>query len=224
MFKSLLDFWREKDFLKQVLEDFKEILNDAEHMFGLVHAGLVLNKSEPDLKEKIYAIDKRVNETERNIRKKIVEHLLVQPSVDMPMSLLLMSVVKDAERLGDYSKNLFEVKELLKKPINREMYVDIFDNIDGKLIDLFKQTKKAFIDSDENEAKQTWQNERSIVKSCDEIIKKLVKSNLSVNESVCFALIARYYKRIAAHLTNISTSVILPISDLDYYDEKRIEE
>ncbi|MHC4373968.1 MAG: hypothetical protein ACYSTO_07260 [Planctomycetota bacterium] len=37
-------------------------------------------------------------------------------------------------------------------------------------------------------------------------------------------MIARYFKRIAAHLVNISTSVVLPISQLDYFDEKKAEE
>ena len=55
------------------------------------------------------------------------------------------------------------------------------------------------------------------------IIEELAKSNLSTNEAVCFTLMARYYKRIAAHLTNIATSVILPLTDLDYFDERREE-
>jgi two-component system alkaline phosphatase synthesis response regulator PhoP len=49
----------------------------------------------------------------------------------------------------------------------------------------------------------------------------IAKSSLSVNEAVCLALMARHFKRIVAHLTNIATSVILPLSDLDYYDERR---
>jgi phosphate uptake regulator len=51
--------------------------------------------------------------------------------------------------------------------------------------------------------------------------KELAKSEMSVNEAVCFTLIARYFKRIVAHLVNIATSVVLPLSDLDYFDEKR---
>jgi len=47
---------------------------------------------------------------------------------------------------------------------------------------------------------------------------------LPVNQAVCIALTARHLKRIVAHLVNIATSVILPLSDLDYYDEKRLQE
>jgi phosphate uptake regulator len=134
-----------------------------------------------------------------------------------------MSGVKDAERLGDYSKNLFEVSRLLSKPVDVKTYRSLFSNIHEELIELFSQTKRAFIESDESIAAGSWDYERKIVKRCEEIIERAAKSDLSVNEAVCFALIARYFKRLAAHLANIGTSVILPVSDLDYFDEKRRE-
>jgi len=87
----------------------------------------------------------------------------------------------------------------------------------------FKDTKKAFIQEDDAKAKATYHLESRIVKACDAILINLAASDLSTNEGVCYALIARYYKRIAAHLVNISTSVVLPISQLDYFDEKKAE-
>ncbi|MHC5157824.1 MAG: PhoU domain-containing protein, partial [Planctomycetota bacterium] len=74
---------------------------------------------------------------------------------------------------------------------------------------------------DDAKAKATYHLESRIVKECDAILINLAASDLSTNEGVCYALIARYYKRIAAHLVNISTSVVLPISQLDYFDEKK---
>ncbi len=221
MFKNIMRFWKGKDFLSQVLDDFKGMLNDAEEMFSSVCRKLINNEDEPNLKDKIYTFDKRVNEAEKDIRKRVVEHLTIQPSVDVPTSLLLMSVVKDAERLGDYSKNLFEVSRFLDKPIDKQRYRKLFNNIEEEILKLFKQTKQAFIESDEDKAAKSWVYERDIAKRCDSIIEQLAKSSLSVNEAVCFTLMARYFKRLTAHLTNIATSVILPLADLDYFDEKR---
>ncbi|UCG34933.1 MAG: hypothetical protein JSW17_05435 [Candidatus Omnitrophota bacterium] len=223
MFKNLLQFWKGKDFLSQVLEDFKNMLDDTREMFASVCRRLLHNEPEAGLEDKIYDIDRKVNELERDIRKRVVEHLSIQPSVDVPTSLLLMSVVKDAERLGDYAKNLLEVIKFLEKPIDKNKYIDLFNNIEEEILELFKQTKKAFIESDEARAASSWDYEREIAKRCDKTIEKLSKSDLSVNEAVCFALMARYFKRTAAHLTNIATSVILPLTDLDYFDEKRKE-
>ncbi|MDP8253590.1 MAG: PhoU domain-containing protein [Candidatus Kaelpia aquatica] len=222
MFKNIMRFWKGKDFLNQVLEDFKSMLNDAESMFGMVIRRLLYNEGDLDtLKKEIYEIDSRVNKSEKEIRKRIIEHLSIQPSVDVPTSLLLMSVVKDAERLGDYSKNLFEVSKFLAEPIDKNKYKELFNNIDQEIAELFKDTKKAFLESDEDIAIASWNYERQIAKRCDQILEKLAKSNISVNEAVCFTLIARHFKRIAAHLTNIATSVVLPLSDLDYFDESR---
>ena len=86
---------------------------------------------------------------------------------------------------------------------------------------LFQRAKKAFIESDEAQATKSWVTKREVSKQCEEILLKLSKSNLSVNEAVCFTLMARHFKRLSSHLTNIATSVIVPLSDLDYFDEKR---
>lgn len=223
MFKNLLAFWKGKDFLAQVVEEFGNMLNDTEEMFKKVCNKLLNNEEQPGLEDTIYEIDKRVNLLQKDIRKRIVEHLALQPSVDVPACLLLMSVVKDAERLGDYCKNLFQVTKCLDKPIDKSRFISLFEKMDEEILTLFSATKEAFIKSDEAKAKLSWQYERKIAKNCDQLVVKLSKSNLSVNEAVCFTLIARYFKRLTAHLANIATSVILPLSDLDYFDERRKE-
>ncbi len=223
MFKNLMQFWKGKDFLSEVLGEFKGMLEETEDMFNSVCKKLIYSQDEPGLQEKIYAIDKKVNKLERCIRKRVVEHLSLQPSVEVPVSLLLMSVVKDAERLGDYAKNLFEVNNLLHKPLDKAKYEKLFNGIDQEILKLFNKTKEAFLESDEDQAASSWAAKKEIGERSEEIIKKLSTGDLSVNEAVCFTLMARYFKRLAAHLTNIATSVILPISDLDYYDENKAE-
>lgn len=223
MFKNLLQFWKGKDFLSQVLGEFREMLSDAKEMFGSVCKKLILNENIPDLEQKIYDVDKRINDLQKDIRKRIVEHLTLRPSVDVSACLLLMSVVKDAERLGDYCKNLLGTISLLEEPLDENKYHKLFNNMDKEIYELFEQTISAFIESDTNKAAEAWSYENRIVKRCDRIIESTAKSNFSVNEAVCFTLIARYFKRLAAHLANIATSVILPINELDYFDEKRRE-
>lgn len=221
MFENLMKFWQGKDFLNEVLEEFKHMLEEGEQMFSMVCQQLIHQQSDQQIKEKIYNLDRKINQQERAIRKRVIEHLTAQPSVDVPVSLLLMSVVKDAERLGDYAKNLYEVNSLLDKPIDPNLYTQYFNHIEIEITKLFEKTKQSFLESDESIAKECWNDERSIVKGCDDIIKKLASSALSVNEAVCFTLMARHFKRLAAHLANIATSVILPVSDLDYFDEER---
>ena len=219
MFKNLIQFWKGKDFLSHVLGEFSEMLEDTRTMFVSAY-GILMGEAVEHDKQEIYDIDRRVNARQKDIRKRIVEHLTLNPSVDAPACLLLMSVVKDAERLGDFAKNILEVYDLLEKPINKEAYEALFGSTGEEVLELFGQTKDAFLQSDEEKAAGTWQQQRKIKKRCDEVLEKVAKGRLTANEAVCFALMARYLKRIASHLTNIATSVVVPLADLDYFDER----
>ncbi len=221
MFKNILSFWKGREFLEQALGEFKVMLTNSQEMYTLVTRKLIDNEEIEDLEDKIYTLDKEINENEKAIRKRIVEHLIMQPSVDVSVCLTLMSVVKDAERLGDYCKNLHEIIDLLDKPIKKEIYEDLFNGTDTQLAEFFEKTKTAFMESDEDIAASSWDEKKQISKRCDEIIEKLAKSSLDVNTAVCFTLIARHFKRLSSHLTNIATSVILSVDELDYFDESR---
>ena len=67
-----------------------------------------------NLKERHYfEQDAKVNALEQTIRRQIITHLsLPGNEADAPYSLLLMTLVKDVERLGDYAKNLAQLAEI----------------------------------------------------------------------------------------------------------------
>lgn len=224
MFKNIINFWKGKEFLTEAFEDFKNMLIFAHGMFDSVCKKLIRNENIPSLEDKIYGDDEKINKLQKGIRTRVIEHLTFQPTVDASVCLLLMSVVKDAERLGDYCKNLLEIIQLLDEPMDGNKYERYFKTMDKEISDLFTKAKEAFIESDEEKAASAWKYETKIAKRCDDIVEELTTSNLSVKEAVCFTLIARYFKRFAAHLTNIATSVVLPLNQLDYFDERRRDE
>ena len=71
--------------------------------------GAVQHRGRRDVRTPLYERDVAVNELERSIRRKVLRHLTVNPGHDVAICLALMSVAKDAERIGDYCKNVFEV-------------------------------------------------------------------------------------------------------------------
>ncbi len=200
------------------------MLDDTRLMYEMVCSTLLEGTEDPDLKKKIYEIDDKVNKLQKKIRTRIIEHLSLRPTIDVNTCLLFMSVVKDAERLGDYCKNLYEVTEIIERPIDKAVFSQYFNGLDKDILTLFERTKEAFIEADKSKAESSWDYEHRTAIRCDRVLKEIAKSSLSVNEAVCLALIARHFKRIVAHLTNIATSVILPLSELDYYDERRADE
>jgi len=224
MFKNLRSFWKGRHFLDEVYGEFREMLEGAERMFGMVCCALLENAHEVSLGQRIHDADRQINTLQKQMRRRIVEHLALQPTVDVSVCLILMSVVKDGERLGDYCKNLYEVVELLNEPLDRKEYSEYFGELDKDIIALFGNTRDAVFNADEEKARTAWDVENRIAKLCDSLVERIAKSSLSNNRAVCFALIARHFKRIVAHLTNIATSTILPLSDIDYFVEQGLGE
>ena len=86
---------------------------------------------------------------------------------------------------------------------------------------LFGKTRKAFARSDEEMAKSIMTKGTRISNQCDMLLKQLIVDNLPTKKAVGYALMARYLKRVSSHLTNIATSVVTSVDNLDYLDEPK---
>jgi phosphate uptake regulator len=218
-FKELLSVWKGKDLLNKMYEELIEMLKNTEKMFSSVADLLMENKFNKKISASLFSTDIKVNKTERKIRKQIVEHLIIG-GTDVPACLVLMSVAKDVERIGDFCKNLLEVAEMLGNKLENDNYTQFFKDLIKELKDTFKRTEDAFAKSDEVIAHDIIERELAIAKQCDEILYRLSKDSLSCKEAVCYTLIVRYLKRVCAHLGNVASSVVMPVHKIDYFDEK----
>jgi phosphate transport system protein len=168
----------------------------------------------------LYEKDVRVNQLERSIRKEIIAHLSGSTAPEeVPYSLLLMSLVKDLERLGDYAKNLAEAPDNAPGVIPDQGCGHDLREIRTQVEALQRQATEVFERSDTLSAAKLTQLGRDISKQCDELIARVVKTETSVPMAVRLTLGARYYKRIAGHLLNLVSAVIMPLHKLDFFDE-----
>lgn len=220
MFRELLRAWRSRDILNQMVDELTEMLDDAEAMFGSACAVLFEGRAPAEVHDDLYARDRRVNETEWKIRKQIVEHLSVNPGPHAPACLVLMSVVKDADRVADYSKNLFEVECLAPGGFERDSHVAVFLGLAQDIRHTFEKTRRAFAEEDADLGIELVEHELEIEKRFDALIPDLAAASLPCRQAVAYTLTARHLKRISAHLGNIASSVVMPIDKIDYYDEK----
>ena len=85
---------------------------------------------------------------------RIMEHLAVHPGGDMPACLTLMSLVKDAERIGDYCKNLYEVRAVLGKGLSTELLDSDVKAVHARILETFAQTRKALGKGDASVARE----------------------------------------------------------------------
>jgi phosphate transport system protein len=218
MFKQLFSALKGRDTLDAAFAEFGEMLEAAQWMFGRATAMLTREADAAEHGDELYQRDQLINDLLKGIRRKIVRHLTINPGVDVPASLALMSVAKDAERIGDYCKNVYEVGRFYSDAFHLPKYHDPLEAVRMDVESLFVAVRKAWSESDHKQAKQVIEQVGGIRSRCDELIQSLLndRAQLQTHEAVAYSLLARHYKRVAAHLANISTAVTGKIEDLDF--------
>lgn len=205
--------------MSHILNEYQSMIENARWMFEAIGTSLIDQVSPNEYSEELLQRDKQLNRSERQIRKLIIEHLAINPSDDLGVSLVLFSGVKDAERLGDYCKNLQEVAYFLEGhglPSDFTTRVsDIFHTIERQ----FKSTAEAFAKSDVAMARAIMDELVKVKKECNAVVKEVVAwpDDRSPKDAVTTTLVVRYFKRVAAHISNIASGVINPVHKIDYY-------
>lgn len=204
-----------------MLEEFISMLEDVEWIYDHVN-DVICGKVAPNktIEQEISDRDREVNRKQRDIRRLVVNHLTVQPGVDVPICLVLISVVKDAERLGDHCKDIFEVAMQYAHKFDRQQYVPVIESLDKEITVMFSNTRKAFARSDKKLSWAIIEKDRVVSKQCDMLIHQIANDkDLSAREAVSYTLLSRFYKRVSRHMANIATSVTSSVENLDYrYD------
>ena len=209
--------------LERIESQIRQMILDDRHTFDTAINDLI-GGTDPSLVGKdIKKTDKGVNKAERAVRRELVVHVSVRgTSADIPLVLASMSVVKDAERIGDYSKNIWDIAN---SGINLSGAEDInvLMRYRDRLSKLIGETARVFGEKDTEAAHAMLQNGDDLQDEFDDLIDEQLLTDKPAREAVPRALLYRYFKRITAHLMNILTSLVMPIDRLDYYDETKAD-
>ena len=216
MLKQVMALWKSESFMKRVVEKFGEMISDDEYLFTCAWEVFMGQAVIDQIKQPFYDKDISVNNGEREIRRMLVEHLSLHPRHDISGSLVMMSLVKDAERIGDYSKNIFEVGIMLEGKAKEMKYLERLASLHRKIADRFPQLKMAFLESDTNIARKILKEYAPIKGECNGILRDLFSEELSTREAVATALLSRYLKRINSHMSNIASGIIYPLDQIDF--------
>ena len=168
----------------------------------------------------IYAMDKKINSFEMDVRRKVATHLVVASSQDIGAGLVLTSVVIDIERIGDYTKNIYDLAVTHPKKLYVESIEDRVASIENSTINYFNDTIDAFKNQDVDKARVLMTSYKdNISKESQNLVEDIISgkiSDLSVSQSASIVLYARYLKRIAAHSRNLISSVVNPFERIGY--------
>lgn len=219
-FGSILDLFRSDNWSNELVDKISEMLELSEAMFAYTAGVLVEGKTDEERQELLYDRDIRINKLEHKIRRRVVSRLSARMSeADVPSALIFMNVVKDGERMGDYVKNMYEIRAMMPDQPDFALYRKHLAGFTATIEELFGLARRAFADSDEELAGQVIKRAKSEGKAHEEAIRDITASNLGTRDAVCLVLLLRFYKRIAAHMANIATTVVMPVDMIDFYDE-----
>jgi phosphate uptake regulator len=203
--------------LEQMRLQLGQMLSEGRHVFD-AGANAFLGGADPDVvRENLFATDKRINDLERKIRRELLVHGTVFGTSQLPTCLVLMSIVKDAERIGDYAKNLFDLSVVQQK-CKDEFHADLLDH-KNKVSNFMQEAIALYGSQDEKSAKGFLERGDAMQDHYDLQVRRLLSDEPGTKQPVSAALAYRYYKRVVAHLLNIITSLVVPVDQLDYLDE-----
>jgi phosphate transport system protein len=221
MFKELIEAWRRKPILVQMCEALVTMIRDAHWMFRAVTKWLLEGDGrDTTAAQAVYDRDLEINKAERQIRKQLVEHLSFLPGSEVPTCLVLMSVVKDAERIGDYCKNILEVARFIGEPLAPGPQTDEFRAVITELDACFEPVARSFEESDRELGHEMVKRTRALAKRAEAVMDRMLEEDPPRPRAVAHTLLARYLKRVSMHLANIATSTVMPLHKLDFFDEK----
>lgn len=219
MLKELVSIFRGTRSLQGATEAFTEMLGLAQDMVLQASETFWGKPRSAADRTALYETDVRVNKLERSIRKRLIAHLSGPTPSDVPYSLLVMSLVKDVERIGDYAKNLMEVADIAAGPFPEDAIVGELREVRRSVENLAREAVTVFSSADRERAVELTIEGRAVSKRCEALIREVARSSYTPPLVVAITLGARFYKRIAGHFLNLLSGVIMPLHKLDYFDE-----
>lgn len=214
MFRNLFSVFRKDNLINQALNDMDSMYHLSQTLYNEAISALAEKR---DSKFDIYELDREINNLEKTIRKKILENLSINPQQEIVTSLVLTSIIIDIERIGDYSKNIIELKKLC--PIST--HVQISNQLmrdSGQISEIFEELGTTLHSPDKNSAKLIIQKLQTLKKGFDGYICQTANTeNCPVNEAIVNVLLARYLKRVCAHLENVASSLANSFDMIGFY-------
>ena len=219
MFKQIFEMFKSDSLYEQALSECHEMLEIDREMFNQSIEALRQSDS-ADIPIDIYAMDKKINSFERDVRRKVMTHLAISGSKDLGSGLILTSVVIDIERIGDYTKNIYDLADNHPKKLVGGSFEDELSTIENNTKEYFNQTIDTFKSQDIDSARNLMQNYKEEISQVSEsIVKGIIsgkENDLNSSQAASVVLYSRYLKRIAAHSRNLISSIVNPFERIGY--------
>jgi phosphate transport system protein len=196
-----------------------QMLRDSNDVFTAASDAVFGGGKSKATKREVRSTDRGINEMQADVRRTLMVHASVNLA-DLPLVLQYASIVKDAERVGDYAKNVYDLAK----------YGTSFDGSpDEDQLEEYRNAVRGLIDdaADIFEAVDTERAQALLAKAdgfldeYDECVRAQFAATGATSDAVARALYYRFLKRMTAHVMNVLTALVQPLDRLDYYDEAK---
>lgn len=200
--------------LEEVEQVFVGMLADDAKLFGLASRARLGEEDVAALQAELLPLEERTDEAERRIRRLVLVHASVHGGADIAACLMYMSIIKDAERVGDLSRNLFGIaRDAGPLPAELRGAIAEFFSLVGPMI---QQAADIFVADDREAAERFIEDARALQARLRTEIDALVQETSAVPQPAATVLTYRHLGRIVANLVNVVSSVTMPLDQLDY--------
>ena len=220
IFNDIIKIWKSDSLLSQAWDDSIAMLKLSHEIFL---KSLESFNSPESLKE-IKALkkeDRKINDYQMTVRRKVLTHFSIGASArEVTNGLVLVDMVVDIERIGDYCKNISDLTLMKESSINFGELSDEISKIEEEVKSRFSSTIEVIENQDEDLAFTLQDKYRKAISAVsDNIVSDIVsgKTRLgSQSKSAALVLYVRYLKRIGAHLKNITSTVVNAYDRIGY--------
>lgn len=222
MFKKIQEIFGRKNLLQEALEDSWTMLQIDKEMFDASVTSL-RRQDTSEVKIDIYQTDREINQFEQEVRKKVLTHLAISGSANLSIGLALVSTIIDIERIGDYTKNIYELAIVHPRKLIAGKWEENLIMMENTVSQGLGTLIEALKESDTEMGCQIIEDTAKVKKQCDEYVRFLIKGedeSFRTGEAVSLVLYMRYLKRIAGHIQNVSTSIVNPFHQIGYMSKR----
>lgn len=220
-FTEIYEIWRRDSSLKSALKDSRTMLERTNRMFRESVRSL-RESEEGKIEVSIYEEDREVNRYQQEVRRKVLHHLAITGGLNAVPGLILVTIVIDIERIGDYTKNIMELAVAHPRKLVGGRFEPDVRKIEIAVGTMFDRIVSILEAMDADAARDLIAESIWIRARCDAIVTDLIKGEepaLSARDAVAVALYVRYLKRVGAHLMNVLSSVVNPFEKIGYRAE-----
>ena len=220
LFNDIIKIWKSDSLLSQAWDDSISMLKLSHDIF----IKSIDNFNSHDSVEEIKALkkeDRKINDYQMTVRRKVLTYFSLETSSrEVPNGLILVDMVVDIERIGDYCKNISDLTLMQKSSFDFGELKEQISAMESEVRSRFSTTIQVIENQDEDLARTLNDKYKKTVSSAsDKIVSGIVSGDVkldSQSKSASLVLYARYLKRIGAHLKNITSTVVNTYDRIGY--------